>query len=166
MFAINDKTQVPDYTKLPLVPEGSDVTVLLTSAKDIKGLKGHYAIFEGKVAEVAKGPLAKGQEVKALMVQLDDNRRILRNKDGGETNYGVIDVIKFLETVNGESFPRESLNAAVEAMCANISGMAVRIVAIKNPGNPDKKVDPFVERSFVSVPNQNLEAQRALLKTL
>jgi len=166
MFAINDKTQVPEYTKLPLVPEDSDVTVLLTTAKDIKGLKGHYAIFEGKVAEVAKGPLAKGQEVKALMVQLDDNRRILRSKDGGEMNYGVVDVINFLETVNGEKFPKDSLNAAVEAMCANITGMAVRIVARKNPGNPDKKIDPFIERVFVHVANQNLEAQRALLKTL
>jgi hypothetical protein len=164
MFAINDKTQVPDYEKLPLVPADSDVTILLTVAKDLKGLKGHYAIFEGKVIEVAKGSMAKGQGVKALMVQLDDNRRILRQQGGGEVNYAVIEVIKFLETVNGEPFPKENLNAAVEAMCAQISGMAVRIVAAQNPGNAETK--PFVERTFIHVPNQNLEAQRKSLASL
>jgi hypothetical protein len=167
MFAIQEGTQLPDYTKLDLVPEGSDVVVLLTSAKDQKGTKGHFAIFEGKVAEVTKGPLVKGEAVKVFMVQLDDSRRQIRQKDGSVVNYAINDVVAFLEKVNCEPLPKKdtaALNTAIEAMCTNIAGMGIRITAAKNPGDADTK--PFTERKFHSIPNQDLTANRALLKTL
>lgn len=164
MFAIDEKTTVPDYEKLPLVPEDSEVIVYLTVAKDVDGLKGRYAIFEGKVAEVIKGNLTKGEAVKALMVQVDDQRRIMKNQTGGVTNYAIIEVIKFLETIAGEPFPKDKLNEAVTAMCTDIGGMAVRIIARKNVG--DEKQKPFTERKFAHVPNQDLKAQREALKAL
>lgn len=163
MFGINDKTEIPEFTKLPNIPKDSDVTVLLTVAKDTDGHKGKYAIFEGKISEVRKGPLAVGQEVKVKMVQLDDQRRIIKNKDGSLTNYAIIEVVKFLEKVNGEPFPKESLNAAVAAMCQNIEGMAVKAVTFGKPGENGKE---FTETEFITVANQDIGKQRELLKSL
>lgn len=169
MFAITEGTQLPDYTKLDMVPEGSDVVVYLTVVKDLKGLKGHYAIAEGKVAEVIKGRLIKGEAVKVFMTQLDNSQRIIKNKDGTVMNYAVNEVVSFLEKVVGEPLPKKdtkALNEAIEALCTGISGMAIRITAEKNPGNPEKKQDPFIERKFHTVAGQNLEAQRTVLASL
>lgn len=166
MFSIDNNTQVPDYTKLPMVPEDSDVTVLLTEFKDLDGVKGHYAIFEGKVSKVDKGPMAVGQGVRVFMTRLDDSRRILKQKDGSLVNYAIIDTVKFLEEVNGEPFDKSKLSETVDAFCAGIQGMAIRIVSRKNPGNAEKKIAPFIERTHVHVGGQDVEAQRKTLAAL
>lgn len=157
MFGINNDTKLPEYTRLPSVKAGSEVTVLLTEAKETKGTKGHYAIFEGKISEVHKGDHAKGEGVKVLMSRLDDSRRIVNG-----TNYGQIEVMEFLKAANGGPFPKDNLAAAVKTFCDNIKGVAVKIVA--RTETADGK--PYTERTFVSVGNQDLAAQRKTLESL
>jgi len=164
-FGIKDDTQLPDYTRLPSISPGSEVVVLLTEAKESKGTKGHYAIFEGKISEVLKGDHAKGETVKVLMTRLDDSRRIIRNKDG-EVNYAQIEVMEFLKAANGGPFPKENLAASVAAFCANIAGVAVKVVSRLEEDDDGKS---FPKRTFVTVPGQTAEAlaaQRKLLETL
>lgn len=162
MFGINNETQLPDFTRLPDVSAGSEVTVLLTAAKETRGTKGHYAIFEGKISDVHKGDMVKGETVRVMMTRLDDSRRILRDKNGGETNYGQIEVMEFLKTVNGGPFPKANLAEAVKTFCDNIEGVAVKIIA--RPETVDGKT--FTKRTFVTVNNQDLATQKKLLGSL
>lgn len=159
MFGIDNKTQLPDYTRLPSIQPDSEVTVLLTEAKESKGTKGHYAIFEGKIAKVHKGNHTEGETVKVLMTRLDDNRRVING-----TNYAQIEVMEFLKVANGSPFPKEGLAGAVKTFCENIRGVAVKVVA-RTETNPETG-KPFAKRSFVSVGNQDLEAQRKTLEAL
>jgi hypothetical protein len=158
MFGIDNDTKLQDFTRLPSISAGSEVTVLLTAARDTRGTKGHYAIFEGKISEVHKGDAhVKGEAVKVLMVRLDESRRVVNG-----TNYAQIEVMEFLQTANGGKFPKENIAGAVQTFCKNIEGVAVKVIA-RTEGEGDSQ---FVARKFVSVPNQDLAAQRKLLASL
>lgn len=157
MFDITkDNVKVSEFTRLPLVPPGNEVTVLLTCAKDSKGARGHYAIFEGVVSQVHKGDMQPGDAVKVLMVRLDDPRRVI---DG--TDYSRREVVRFLEVVNGAPFNQDTLAQEVDEMCKNIRGMAVRINA-REEQSADYE-GAYTKHRFASVPNQDLKAQRKSL---
>jgi len=158
MFGFDENTKGSDFTRLPNLPAGCDVVVLMTEAKDSKGVKGHYAIFEGVVSEITKGSgVAVGEKIKVKMVKLDDSRRI---KAG--MNYAHAEVIDFLEALNGEKFPKGEVAARTKEICDNIRGMAVRARAETATSTEG---EAYVSRTFAPV-KQTAEDYTKQLKRL
>lgn len=148
-------------TRNPPIPNGSDVTVLMTEIIDKDTFNsGRAAICEGVIAEVHSGPAIKGQKVKVLYVTLDDPRRVIKNKQGGVMNYALQELADFCAKANAGPLKGAELNEFVK----NIRGAAVRVVV--HDGEPAKDGKVYPKTTFLEVAKQDILAQRKTLEEM